>query len=144
MAEDLLPIDKVAKESGLAASALRYYERCGVIGPVVKIRGKRHYSRAVLHRLSVIKVCQALGFSLTEIVCLLDGGDESTWKELAVRRRSEVEKQMDAMREVLTMLDSALGCSCDRLANCPDMGPHGRLAVKAPQSRSGLVDIGRT
>ncbi|WP_191299940.1 MerR family transcriptional regulator [Lentzea cavernae] len=140
----MLPIDKVAKESGLAASALRYYERCGVIGPVVKIRGKRHYSRAVLHRLSVIKVCQALGFSLTEIVCLLDGGDESTWKELAVRRRSEVEKQMDAMREVLTMLDSALGCSCDRLANCPDMGPHGRLAVKAPQSRSGLVDIGRT
>lgn len=144
MAEDLLPIDQVAKESGLAASALRYYERCGLIGPVVKIRGKRHYSRAVLHRLSVIKVCQAVGFSLTEIVCLLDGGDESAWKELAVRRRIDVERQMEALREVVGILDSALGCSCDRLVTCPDMGPHGRLAAKAPQPRTGMVEMRRS
>lgn len=139
-----MSIDKVAAESGLAASALRYYERCGLIGPVVKIRGRRHYSRAVLHRLSVIKVCQAVGFSLTEIACLLDGGDESAWKESAARRRKDVERQMEALREVLGMLDSALGCTCDRLASCPEMGPQGRLAVKAPHRRSGLTEKRRS
>jgi MerR family redox-sensitive transcriptional activator SoxR len=75
VAEGLLSIGKVVEESGFAASALRYYERCGLIGPEAKVQGRRHYSHSVLRRLSVIRVCRAVGFSLTEIACLLDGGN---------------------------------------------------------------------
>ncbi|WP_158852078.1 MerR family DNA-binding protein [Saccharothrix deserti] len=142
MAEDLLSIDKVAKESGLASSALRYYERCGLIGPVVKIQGRRHYSRSVLHRLSVIKVCQSVGFSLTEIACLLDGDGEqdNAWKALAAQRRRDIERQIGTLQSLLATLDSALDCSCPQLIKCPEMGPHGELATRATHSRLELTE----
>lgn len=139
MIEDLLPIDKVAKESGLASSALRYYERCGLINVGIKIGGRRHYSRSVLHRLSVIKVCQAVGFSLSEIGELLDMTSEpdgsSAWRELAQRRRRDIEEQIRLLRSLADTLDSAIDCECVKLTECPEMGPQGELASRAGTGR---------
>lgn len=134
MSDVLVSINKIARESGVAASALRYYERCGLIGPGVKIGGRRHYPPSILQRLSVIKVCQKIGFSLAEITELLDArpGREGAWRELAQARRAEVQRQIDQLQYLLELLDSAIECSCHALDECPNMGPDGHITKRSP------------
>jgi MerR family redox-sensitive transcriptional activator SoxR len=133
-AEVLLPIDQVACRSGLASSALRYYERCGLIVQGRRIAGRRHYPPSVFQRLSTIKVCQALGFSLAEIAELLDGsGDGEVWRELSRIRRSEVQSQIEELQGLLEVLDMTVDCSCPTLPDCPEMSPDGRLARALPE-----------
>lgn len=133
----LMAIDKVAKESGLASSALRYYERCGLIDAGIKIGGRRHYLPSILQRLSVIKVCQKIGFSLAEIGELLDSGSgqDGAWRELAMARRAEVQRQIDQLRNLLELLDAAMDCSCRLLRDCPQLGPSGHLTRRSPGDR---------
>jgi MerR family redox-sensitive transcriptional activator SoxR len=140
--DDLLPIDKIAKESGIASSALRYYERRGLISAGMKLRGKRHYPRSVLHRLSVIKVCQAVGFSLTEIVNMLDMSARpvGAWRELALRRRHDIRRQIELMQSLADTLDTAIDCECVELTECPEMGPQGVLATRAFTDRHELPE----
>lgn len=135
MKHGLLSIDKVAKQSGIASSALRYYERCGLIAEGVKIGGRRHYQPAVLHRLSVIKVCRAIGFSLSEITGLLDEvpGQDLTWREVALQRRTAVQEQIGQLQNLLEMLDTALDCSCPTFCDCPRFGPDGELTRQSTQ-----------
>ncbi len=142
MVEDLLPIDRVARESGFASSALRYYERFGLISVGLKIQGKRHYARSVLQRLSVIKVCQSVGFSLTEIADLLDGADQpdGAWRDLALRRRRDIDEQIKLLHSLADTLDVALNCECAELTQCPEMGPQGGVASRACHDRQELPD----
>jgi MerR family redox-sensitive transcriptional activator SoxR len=131
--ESLLPIDQVACRSGLASSALRYYERCGLIDEGRRIGGRRHYPPSVLQRLSMIRVCQTLGFSLSEIGELLDGsGDGQAWRTMSRARRAEVQSQIEQLQSLLEVLDSAVECRCPDLGDCPEMRPDGRLAQVVP------------
>ncbi len=145
MSDVLVSINQIARESGVAASALRYYERCGLINAGIKIGGRRHYPPSILQRLSVIKVCQKIGFSLAEIGELLDGrpGRDRAWREVAQARRSEVQRQINQLQHLLELLDAAMDCSCHRLYECPQMGPNGHLAAKSPRGGHRPVD-GRT
>jgi MerR family transcriptional regulator, redox-sensitive transcriptional activator SoxR len=132
--EILLPIDQVAGKAGLASSALRYYERCGLIGEGQKIGGRRHYPPSVLRRLSTIRVCQTLGFSLAEIGELLDGsGDGEAWRTLSKVRRAEVQSQIQQLQSLLEVLNTAVECCCPDLGDCPEMSPEGRLASVVPE-----------
>jgi MerR family transcriptional regulator, redox-sensitive transcriptional activator SoxR len=138
--EALIPIDEVAVRSGLASSALRYYERCGLIRSGEKIGGRRHYPPAVLQRLSTIKVCQTLGFSLAEIAELLDGSHEGeAWRTLSRVRRAELRSQITELQSLLAILDTTVDCSCPALHDCPEMSPDGRLAQAVP-GRGRRVD----
>lgn len=134
MSDVLVSINTIARESGVASSALRYYERCGLISAGIKIGGRRHYPPAILQRLSVIKVCQKIGFSLAEIAELLDGrpGREGAWREVAQVRRSEVQRQIKELQHLLELLDAAMECTCHRLYECPKMGPNGHIAARSP------------
>jgi MerR family redox-sensitive transcriptional activator SoxR len=140
--DELVPIDRIAKVSGVASSALRYYERCGLISAGIKISGRRHYDAEVLHRLSVIKVCQAMGFSLTEIADMLDTNarPDGAWRDLALRRLIEIEEQIRVLRSVAEILDSAMCCKCADLTGCPEMGPHGVLATRTAEGRRELTE----
>jgi MerR family redox-sensitive transcriptional activator SoxR len=135
MNDGLLPIDKVAKQSGIASSALRYYERRGLIAEGVKIGGRRHYQPSVLHRLSVIKVCRMIGFSLSEIARLLDDvpGQDGSWREVALQRRAAVQEQIGQLHNLLEMLDTALDCSCPTFCDCPRFGPDGELTRQSSE-----------
>ncbi|MBE8523092.1 MerR family DNA-binding protein [Amycolatopsis sp. H6(2020)] len=137
MNDQLVAIDKIAKESGLASSALRYYERCGLIGSGARIGGRRHYPSSVVQRLSVIKVCQKIGFSLAEIAELLDGtrGHDGAWREIALARRAEVQRQIGDLQTLLGLIDSALDCECPKLGDCPHLGPKGHLATTGSTDR---------
>lgn len=137
MSEALLSIDKVAKQSGIASSALRYYERCGLIPEGVKIGGRRHYEPFVLHRLSVIKACQKIGLNLSQIGVLLSGAgnpagggssEAGSWQRLLLDRRKLILEQIQELHHVLELLDTVLTCSCHELRDCPRMGPDGDLA----------------
>ncbi|MCE6995333.1 MerR family transcriptional regulator [Saccharothrix sp. S26] len=77
MTGELPPIAQVAKASGVASSALRYYEHVGLLEEDPKICGKRHYPHDVLDRRSMIRTCRNIGFSPTEISSLLDEAEES-------------------------------------------------------------------
>lgn len=145
MRNDLVSIDKIARLSGMASSALRYYERCGLINEGIRIGGRRHYPLSVLHRLSVIKVCQSVGFSLAEIGELLNGapGRDGSWRELAKARRQEIREQIRRLNDLSELLDSALRCSCTTLPDCPSLAPLGDLARQTAErhekpARNGL------
>jgi MerR family redox-sensitive transcriptional activator SoxR len=128
-----MPIDEVAVQSGLASSALRYYERCGLIRSGKKIGGRRHYPPSVLQRLSTIKVCQTLGFSLAEIAELLEGpGVGAAWRKLSRIRRAELRSQIEELQSLLEILDTTVDCDCPALHDCPEMSPEGRLAKAIP------------
>jgi MerR family redox-sensitive transcriptional activator SoxR len=120
--------------SAVAPSALRYYERCDLIKEGVKIGGRRHYPASVLHRLSAIKVCQRLGFSLTEIAELLNGNlaREHGWRQAALTRRCEMERQITQLQRLVELIDQALDCDCHALCDCPHVGPGGHIADICP------------
>ncbi|MFE2757490.1 MerR family transcriptional regulator [Actinosynnema sp. NPDC059335] len=134
MTGDLLPIDQVAKASGVASSALRYYERVGLLEEGPKIGGRRHYPRDVLDRLSVIRTCRNIGFSLTEISSLLDEAEESggSWQEIADQRRARIEREIAERQAWLTTLNSTLACGCRQLVTCPQVA--GCPLMCAPES----------
>jgi MerR family redox-sensitive transcriptional activator SoxR len=138
----LLSIDKIAKQSGVTASALRYYERCGLINEGLKIGGRRHYPPSLLRRLSVIRVCQKIGFSLIEIAELLDGtaAQDGSWRQIAKARRAQVQAQIEQLRGLRDLLDGALDCSCSHLEECPQMRPDSHLALQPPPPAQRLSD----
>lgn len=116
-----MTIGQVAKESGLAASAIRFYEQAGVLLKPARIGGRRIYDRSILERLAVIERAKACGFSLDETRRLFFGFREGTppserWQTLARRKIVELDelaRKIEAMKELLER-----PCVCEDLAEC--------------------------
>ncbi len=114
-------IGEVAKESGLAASAIRFYEKAGVLPKPVRVGGRRQYDPSILERLAVLERAKACGFSLAEVRELLYGFPHGTppserWQALARRKIDELEQleaKIAATKELLLR-----PCSCTDLAEC--------------------------
>jgi len=118
-----MTIGQVAKEAGLAASAIRYYEQAGILPRAGRIGGRRRYDRSILERLAVVDRAKACGFSLAEIRQLFFGFRDGTppnerWRTLAERKIRELDvlaQKIAATREMLA-----------RPCNCKDLGECGR------------------
>lgn len=116
-----MTIGQVAKESGFASSAIRYYEKAGVLAPPVRQGGRRQYHASVLERLAILERAKACGFSLAETRHLLYGFRESTqpserWQAMARQKMAELDdltRNIAAMRELLERK-----CVCKDLAEC--------------------------
>ena len=115
-----LSISEVAAATGLRASALRYYEAVGLIRPVERRGGRRHYDPEVLSRLAFIALCQEVGFTLGEIATLLDGRPDAKgrWRQLAERKLDEIQRQMEHLQTMRSHLRAALACDCERVEGC--------------------------
>jgi MerR family redox-sensitive transcriptional activator SoxR len=121
--DETLTIGQLAREAGIAASAVRYYERHGLLPQPERLHGQRRYASDTLRRLEVIAIAKRAGFTLAEIRLLLeasDGGEPThpQLRELADRKLPEVEAliaRAEAMREWLTM---ARECTCSSLDLC--------------------------
>jgi MerR family transcriptional regulator, redox-sensitive transcriptional activator SoxR len=113
---ELLSITEVGEATGLQSSALRYYEKAGLIEPQGRMGGRRHYEPSVLQRLTVIALLQEVGFTIGEISELLKGkGSRQRWRTLAEGKLEEIDahlKRVGAARELLT---AALECGCSGL-----------------------------
>jgi MerR family transcriptional regulator, redox-sensitive transcriptional activator SoxR len=117
-----LPIREVARRAGLRPSAVRYYERIGLLRPIPRAGGQRRYDPVALHRLSAIRLAQRAGFSLDEIKRLFDaerlpGG--AGWRTLVESKLSEVRARMDEFRVMERMLLESLDCGCEAFDECP-------------------------
>ena len=124
----LLSISEVSRATGLRASALRYYEEQGLIRSSARIGGKRHYEPATLRRLSIIALCQEVGFSVAELRDLLarPHGARERWRELAERKLAEIDAHIDTAKATRDVLEAALACGCGDPAACGSVEDAGR------------------
>lgn len=121
---DLLTVTDVARRSGFAASALRYYEDQGLLAATRSEGGRRRYERSVLRRLAFIRAASNVGLSLGEIRAELERLPEgrtptkSDWQRLSRHWRSRLDEQIAALERLRDGFDSCIGCGCLSLKHC--------------------------
>ena len=126
---DLLTVSQVAERSGFAASALRFYERQGLIRATRTSGNQRRYERNVLRRLAFIRAARNVGLSLDEVAAALDtlpDGRTPTradWSRLSRRWRERLDNQIGALERLRDGLDSCIGCGCLSLKTCAMQNP---------------------
>ncbi len=133
-----LSVGEVAGRSGVAVSALHFYERQGLISSVRNTGNQRRYARDVLRRVAVIRAAQATGMPLAEIAqalaALPDGRTPTAadWRRLSVRWREDLDRRIAQLTRLRDNLDGCIGCGCLSLKVCPLRNPGDRLAGKGP------------
>jgi MerR family transcriptional regulator, redox-sensitive transcriptional activator SoxR len=126
---ELLAIGEVSARSGMAASALRYYEDQGLISSTRTPGGARRYPRSVLRRLAVIRAARNVGLSLPEIRSALETlppGRPPTatdWAILSQGWRDRLDEQIAALSKLRDGLSSCIGCGCLSLDRCALSNP---------------------
>ena len=126
---DLLTVSEVARRSGFAASALRFYEREGLITASRTGGGQRRYERNVLRRLAFIRAARNVGLSLDEVaaaLAALPAGRAPTradWTRLSRSWRRRLDDQIAALQKLRDGLDSCIGCGCLSLKRCAISNP---------------------
>ena len=129
MDDDLLTIGMVATRTGIAASALRYYEREGLIWSVRTDGGQRRFERDILRRLAFIRAAQTVGLGLDEIrAALATLPSERTptkadWDRIARAWRPRLDEQIDALVRLRDQLSECIGCGCLSLRACALYNP---------------------
>jgi DNA-binding transcriptional MerR regulator len=120
---ELLTIGEMAKRAGVATSAIRYYERRGLLHADRRQSGQRRYLDSSLRRLVFIGMLQDTGLSLDDIHRVLDAGDVDEWKAVARRRMTVLDAEIETLERARSLLDGALLCRFDHpLDDCAVMG----------------------
>jgi MerR family redox-sensitive transcriptional activator SoxR len=123
MTDDLMPIGEVARRAGVATSAVRYYERRGLLEADARRSGQRRYSAESLRRLVFVGMLQDAGLGLDDIDGILGAASVSEWKAIAARRLDALDAQIAQLQEARSYLAGALMCRYDHPASeCKIMG----------------------
>lgn len=134
----LLTVGEVARRSGFASSALRYYEREGLISSERNRGGHRRYSRGVLRRLAFIRAARHVGLTLDEVRSALSQLPESRtptradWSRISRSWRKRLDAEIDALVALRDGLDSCIGCGCLSLNTCRIANPQDAAAAYGP------------
>jgi MerR family redox-sensitive transcriptional activator SoxR len=135
---DQLTIGELAERSGVAPSALRYYEALGLIAAARTSGNQRRYERATLRRVAFIRSAQRVGLSLEEItkaLSTLPGGRTPTkadWTRLSRSWRGRINEQIDRLERLRDRLDSCIGCGCLSLQRCTLSNPDDVVGSRGP------------
>lgn len=123
-----LTIGDVTQRSGVAQTALCYYEQVGLLPAPQRVGGQRRYQESVLMRLEVIRLCKLAGFSLTEIGLLLqdDTPGRPMARELAQTKLAEIDEQLEALARARAIIEWGMRCTCPSIELCT-CGIHGKL-----------------
>jgi MerR family redox-sensitive transcriptional activator SoxR len=138
MATDMLTVGEVARRSGFAASALRYYEGAGLIDSKRSEGGQRRFERSVLRRLAFIRAARHVGLSLEEIRALLAQlpsartPTRADWTRISRQWRSRLDREIGALVALRDGLDSCIGCGCLSLQRCRMSNPGDVAAAYGP------------
>jgi len=126
----ILTVGEVARRSGVSVSALHFYEREGLIESWRSAGNQRRYERAVLRRVAVIKVAQAIGIPLAEIRARLERlpKGRAGWTRLAGEWRADLDRRIDLLTRLRDRLDGCIGCGCLSVDECPLRNPEDRAA----------------
>jgi MerR family transcriptional regulator, redox-sensitive transcriptional activator SoxR len=135
---DLLTVGEVARRSGFAQSALRFYERVGLLHTTRTSGGQRRYQRNVLRRLAFIRAARNVGLTLDEVAAALstlpDGRapTKEDWSRLSRGWRHRLDDQIAALTRLRDGLDSCIGCGCLSLRTCAMSNPDDVVATRGP------------
>jgi MerR family transcriptional regulator, redox-sensitive transcriptional activator SoxR len=119
-----LSISEVGRQAGLRPSAIRYYERLGILSPPIRVSGRRRYDTAVIYRLAVVRRAQEVGFTLEEIHQIFFGSGNSSpisgrWREVATAKLAELDARMQQIKTMKRLLQKLqTGCHCDTVERC--------------------------
>jgi MerR family redox-sensitive transcriptional activator SoxR len=141
-----LTIGALSERTGVAASALRFYEAEGLLHAARTEGGQRRYARDALRRVSFIRVAQQVGLSLAEIADVLaslpDGRtpNQRDWERLSNSWRPRLDEQIATLERLRDKLDGCIGCGCLTLKVCALYNPDDVAAVKGAGARYLLGD----
>jgi MerR family redox-sensitive transcriptional activator SoxR len=156
--QDLLTISDVSRRSGVAASALRFYEERGLIRSERAGSGHRRYPRAVLRRIAFIVFAQKIGLSLEEIgveVGHLPANHvpvRADWARLSGSWTARIDRRIAELERLRSSLTQCIGCGCLSLKDCQmsnpgdrarELGPGPRYWIAPRPSPSGTEEVRR-
>ena len=142
----LLTIGEVSKRSGVASSALRFYEDRGLIASERAGSGHRHYDRSVLRRIAFIVFAQRIGLTLDEIgeeLSKLPPGRVPTrrdWSQLSSGWSARIDERIAELERLKAGLTECIGCGCLSLDRCKLANPNDRAAGLGPGPRYWIGD----
>ncbi|CAN5484761.1 redox-sensitive transcriptional activator SoxR [soil metagenome] len=134
----VLSVGEVAMRSGIAVSALHFYESKGLIQSVRSDGNQRRYPRSVLRRVAVIKVAQRMGVPLASIAQALQAlpaartPTAADWRRLSREWKQELDARIQALTQLRDQLDGCIGCGCLSLKACPLRNARDALASEGP------------
>jgi DNA-binding transcriptional MerR regulator len=121
--DELLTIGEVARRAGVATSAVRYYERRGLLQADERRSGQRRYRPETLRRLVFIGMLQDAGLTLDEVDGILSARTVADWKAIAMARLHELDVEIDRLERARSYLQGALLCRFDHpVCDCAVMG----------------------
>jgi MerR family transcriptional regulator, redox-sensitive transcriptional activator SoxR len=135
---DLFTVSEIAKRSGFAGSAIRFYESQGLITATRTSGGQRRFERQMLRRLAFIRAARNVGLSLEEVADALAKLPEARtptradWAALSKTWRTRLDDQIAGLTALRDNLDSCIGCGCLSLNRCAISNPADRAAVAGP------------
>ena len=134
----MLTIGEVARRTGVEASALRYYEKQGVLPPARRAGGQRRYDEQAVRKVLVLRFAQQAGFTLSEVKELFHRFDANTqmssrWRTLAHAKLRELDELEQRIVQMRLAIEQGLACGCMRIEDC--MLPSA-VATAAPVSEA--------
>jgi MerR family transcriptional regulator, redox-sensitive transcriptional activator SoxR len=142
-----LSIGALAERTGVAPSALRFYETEGLLHAMRTEGGQRRYHRDAIRRVSFVRVAQQVGLTLEEIRGALESlpnnrtPTEQDWHKLSTSWRPRLDEQIALLERLRDKLDACIGCGCLSLPVCHIVNPHDRAHEHGPGPRFVLEDV---
>ncbi|ALJ20874.1 redox-sensitive transcriptional activator SoxR [Microbacterium sp. No. 7] len=130
---DLLTVGEVSRRTGVAVSALHFYERQGLIASTRTTGGQRRYARHVIRRVSVIQVAKRMGISLAEVAEVFADlpqdrmPGKTDWRRISERWRGRLEARRKEIERMEHELVECIGCGCVSLRSCRVLNPDDEL-----------------
>ncbi len=143
---DVLSIGQLAERSGVAVSAIRFYETKNLIASVRNSGGQRRFLRADIRRLSFIMIAQQFGFTLEKISKLLltlpqgRTPNKADWTRISKVFRSDLDSRIETLVKLRDNLDGCIGCGCLSLDRCQLYNPNDSAAAKGRGPRYLMGD----
>jgi MerR family transcriptional regulator, redox-sensitive transcriptional activator SoxR len=118
-----LMIGELARQTGVAASALRYYEKAGLLPPPARVSNRRLYDQSALGRIRIILLARDAGFSISETRTFLKGFPIGTrpalrWRAMAKRKIAELDELTARLSHMRSILNASFRCECRQLEDC--------------------------
>lgn len=118
---EYLTIGQLAQRTGLTTSTLRYYDELGLVPPARRVSGHRRYTADAVHVVGVVRLLQAVGFTLAESKRLLASRRRSpvAWRAFAARKSEELRQRIAQEEAAREAIEHSLACPADGLLDCP-------------------------
>lgn len=137
-----LTVGQLSARSGVAVSALHFYEAQGLISSRRTAGNQRRYPRAMLRRVAFIRASQRVGIPLSRIKEALDGlpsnrtPTPADWAQLSARWRADLDERISQLQRLRDRLTGCIGCGCLSLSSCHLVNPGDTLGKEGPGARN--------